>query len=234
MAENEFGVVIHSGGMDSSICLAMAVQNQKKRPKSLTFFYDQRHQVEIVQAKKIAEYFDVGHETIDLGFLSQISRSNALLQHDLKIQGGEKLNTAVYGRNALMVLVASIRANYYGFSAVTTGVLELEEANSGYKDCSRRYMDQLQGLLRMEYGLDFSIRTPLVFMTKCETMIEAKKLGVLDYLLEETVSCYEGIQKVGCRHCPACRLRNQAIYDLMDMIDFDCSYKDEIRSLFKK
>ncbi len=69
----------------------------------------------------------------------------------------------------------------------------------------------------------FEIRTPLVRMTKKETLELANRLGILSYLLEETIIRYEGMQGYGCRRCPACLLRNQGIEEFYkEMSDFHC------------
>jgi 7-cyano-7-deazaguanine synthase len=48
-------------------------------------------------------------------------------------------------------------------------------------------------------------------MTKRDTLELAQSLGVLQFLLVETISCYEGIPLQGCLTCPACQLRNKGI-----------------------
>jgi 7-cyano-7-deazaguanine synthase len=92
------------------------------------------------------------------------------------------------------------------------GVIEVEESNSGYRDCSRSYMDLKENILRIDLNDDlFEIRTPLIKMTKKETLELAYRLGLLNYLLNETISCYNGVSKQGCLCCPACHLRNEGI-----------------------
>jgi 7-cyano-7-deazaguanine synthase len=92
------------------------------------------------------------------------------------------------------------------------GVIEVDGSNAGYRDCSRAYMDLMQQILRLDLDdPSFEIRTPLVKMSKKQTLEEAARLKVLDFLLEETVTCYEGIPKKGCQKCPACLLRNEGI-----------------------
>jgi len=79
------------------------------------------------------------------------------------------------------------------------GVLELEEANFGYRDCSRSYMDRIEEILKIDLNdPHFEIYTPLIFMTKKETMYLGYELGVLEYLLEESITCYEGLRRKGC------------------------------------
>jgi len=205
-------IVIHSGGMDSTLCLAEAkTLYGKENVLSLSFFYGQRHQVELVQAKKICLDWGIDHECVDVSFFKKMT-SNALLDSKIQIEHvpGSEPNTLVVGRNGLMARLGAIRANALGASLVYLGVVEVDQ--SGYRDCSREYMDRMEEILRIDLkDPEFQIITPLVFMTKMETMERAKELGVLSYLLEETVSCYEGLMRQGCEKCPACRLKNAAI-----------------------
>jgi len=228
-------IVVHSGGMDSSLCLALAVKEfGRENVLSLSFTYNQRHSQELERASKISNYFKVDHTELDLSCLSQITKS-ALIGSEDKIlhPEGEAPNTLVVGRNGLMARLASIHAHSLGAHSIYMGVMELEEANSGYRDCSRAYMDIVQSALRMDFADDkFEIRTPLVNMTKKETMELGYKLGVLEYLLENTITCYEGIDKEGCLKCPACKLRNSGLKIFsLEHPEFKFSYKEKILNL---
>ncbi len=228
-------IVVHSGGMDSSLCLALAVKEfGRENVLSLSFTYNQRHSQELERASKISSYFKVDHTELDLSCLSQITKS-ALIGSEDKIlhPEGEAPNTLVVGRNGLMARLASIHAHSLGAQSIYMGVMELEEANSGYRDCSRAYMDIVQSALRMDFADDkFEIRTPLVNMTKKETMELGYKLGVLEYLLENTITCYEGIDKEGCLKCPACKLRNSGLKIFsLEHPEFKFSYKEKILNL---
>jgi 7-cyano-7-deazaguanine synthase len=132
-----------------------------------------------------------------------------------------------------MARLAGIHAHSLGAHCIYLGVMELEEANSGYRDCSRAYMDLIQEALRMDFAdTTFEIRTPLVKMNKKETMELGLKLGVLSYLLENTVTCYEGIEKEGCLKCPACKLRNNGLKIFsLEHPEFKYSYRDKILNL---
>lgn len=57
----------------------------------------------------------------------------------------------------------------------------------------------------------FEVRTPVVKMTKAETMAFGRGMDVLEMLLEETVTCYRGIPREGCGQCPACELRAEGL-----------------------
>lgn len=207
-------VVVHSGGMDSSICLALAMKRHgPEQVLSLSFDYGQRHSAEIVQAQKICREWAVDHITIPIPFMKSITR-DALTDGTLPIKEGNGAppSTLVVGRNGLMGRIAAIHAHSLGAASIYMGVIEVEMWNSGYRDCSRDYMDKLQTLLRIDLDNPaFTIETPLVFLTKSETLQIAHNLGVLDVLLTETITCYNGIRFKGCQTCPSCQLRNAGI-----------------------
>ena len=228
-------VVVHSGGMDSSLCLAVAIQEfGAENVLSLSFTYNQRHSIELTRATEISEHYGVDHVELDLSCLSKITES-ALIGNNQAIEhkSGEAPNTLVVGRNGLMARLAGIHANSLGAHCIYMGVMELESANSGYRDCSRSYMDVVQTALRMDFADEsFEIRTPLVFMNKKESMELGHKLGVLEYLLEKTVTCYEGVEKEGCMKCPACKLRNQGLKIFsLEHPDLKYSYREKILNL---
>ena len=69
-------VVVHSGGMDSSLCLALAVKEfGAENVLSLSFTYNQRHALELDRARKISDFFKVDHIELNLDCLSQITES---------------------------------------------------------------------------------------------------------------------------------------------------------------
>lgn len=206
-------IVVHSGGMDSSLCLAIAAKEHgADQVLSLSFSYGQRHQQELVQAAKICKDWSIDHVELPISCLQKITR-NALTDTTIPIDTSQ-LNTLVVGRNGLMLRLAAIHAESLGAHFVYTGVIEVESANSGYRDCSRAYVDLMQTILRIDLNDPlFEIKTPVVFMTKKDTLVLAHQLGILEYLLNETVTCYEGQMKKGCGVCPACILRNEGIAD---------------------
>ena len=53
------------------------------------------------------------------------------------------------------------------------------------------------------------VLTPLMDLTKAETWALAERLGVLDYVRENTLTCYNGVVGRGCGACPSCVLRRR-------------------------
>jgi 7-cyano-7-deazaguanine synthase len=176
----------------------------------------------------------VDHVEVNLDCLAQITES-ALIGHAQTIEhkSGEAPNTLVVGRNGLMARLAGIHAHSLAAKYIYLGVMELEAANSGYRDCSRAYMDLIQSALRLDFAdSSFEVRTPLIAMTKKQTMELGHEMGELAYLLETTVTCYEGIEKAGCLKCPACKLRNSGLKIFsLEHPEFKYSYRDQILNL---
>jgi 7-cyano-7-deazaguanine synthase len=207
-------LVLHSGGMDSSLCLLLAVRKYgSDRVISLGVQYHQRHESELAAAKTIAEYYKVRRELIDIPPLPGWDNSS-LITHSLSIQttSGGPPNSFVVGRNGLFLMMAAPFARSVGAHSIFTGVMEREGANSGYPDCNRHYIDCVQSVIRIDLqDPSFSIQTPLIEMSKAEAMELADSLGELDFLLHHTVTCYNGLSGFGCRKCPSCKLRNEGI-----------------------
>ncbi len=211
--KNKAAVVCHSGGMDSSICLAAAIREQgADKVVSLSFAYQQTHENEVRQAARICADWGVEHVLVTCDFLRTLT-SNALMDRTIPFrqEPGQPPNTLVMGRNGLLARLGSIYAESRGARLLYMGVIGVE-GQSGYRDCSRDYMDKMQEIMRIDLGDDgFEIRTPVIHMTKKETLIQAHSFGILPYLLENTITCYDGLFQKGCQLCPACKLRNEGI-----------------------
>ncbi len=211
-------VVAHSGGMDSTICLALALREfGVNEVVSLSFNYGQRHAVETKQAKLICEAWGISHKEATFNVLQELTESALLdpLQKITHRSGDTPPNSLIMGRNGLMAQLAGIYTHHVGADSLWMGVMEQEGSNSGYRDCSRNYIDLVERVLQMDLNNpNFAIRTPLVYMTKLQTLQLAQQLGILDFLKEHTITCYEGLPDEGCKCCPSCKLRNEAFAQL--------------------
>lgn len=202
-------LVSHSGGMDSSICLRLAIQKfGSENVLSVGFDYGQRHREEMEAAQKICRDWNVQRVVLDLNCLSKIT-TDSLTCHQMNVTEG---NTLVVGRNGLMAKLSAIHAHDLGAELVYLGVMGVEGAHAGYRDCSRQYIDLVENVVRHDLdNPNFAFVTPLVDLTKAESLQIAKDLGILEYLWVNTVTCYLGIKGTGCKKCPGCRVRNDGI-----------------------
>jgi 7-cyano-7-deazaguanine synthase len=207
--KNEKAVVVFSGGQDSTTCLFWALK-QFKEVVAVTFNYNQRHSLEIDVAKSITEELGIKHHILDMSLLNQLA-PNALTREDIEIEhkDGELPSTFVPGRNLLFLSFATILANQIEAKHIVTGVCETDF--SGYPDCRDAFVKSCNVTLNLALDKPFVIHTPLMWINKAETWKLADDLGVLNFIREKTLTCYNGIIAEGCGECPACKLRKNGL-----------------------
>lgn len=204
-------VVVLSGGQDSATCLALAVRKYgAAEVAAITFRYGQRHQLETKYARALARRFAIAaHKVVALDFYRQLT-TNALMSKTArigKLRGASCPNTVVEGRNAFFLLAAAVWAKELGATEVYTGVSEADF--SGYPDCRAAFVRAQQRAIRLALEWPIRIVTPFMHMTKAEEWALARRLGILEIIENETLTCYNGIPGKGCGKCPACKLRNR-------------------------
>jgi 7-cyano-7-deazaguanine synthase len=149
-----------------------------------------------------------------MSLLNQLA-PNALTREEIAIEqkDGELPSTFVPGRNLLFLSFATILANQIGARHIVTGVCETDF--SGYPDCRDAFVKSCNVTLNLALDKPFVIHTPLMWINKAETWKLADDLGVLDYIREKTLTCYNGIIAEGCGECPACELRKRGLDDYL-------------------
>ena len=202
-------VVVLSGGQDSATALALAVRKfGANGVAAITFAYGQRHAVEVKYARRLAKRFGIArHKVVRFGFYKDLT-TNALLDHGAKIErrpGARCPSTVVEGRNAFFLLAASVWAKSLGAKEVVIGVSEADF--SGYPDCRAGFVRAQEKAVRLALDWPIKFVAPFMHKTKAEEWAIAAKLGILDVVKNETVTCYNGVPGDGCGKCPACRLR---------------------------
>lgn len=216
--QKEDAVVLMSGGQDSTTSLAWAVR-QFHRVFAVTFFYQQKHAKENEAAKEICCMLGVPLKLVDLSFFQDIVISNLFQDradvNEKHVQNEEVPSSFVPYRNLLFLTVAAGWAGTVGARHLVTGVCEADF--SGYADCRDVFIKSAQATLNL--ATDFKennivIHTPLMWLTKAEEFRMAEELGILDLILEKTLTCYNGEETrhsfgKGCADCPACLLRKR-------------------------
>ena len=208
-------VVVLSGGQDSATCLALAVKKHGAGSvAAITFKYGQRHQIETKYARRLAKRFGVKtHNVVAMDFYRHLT-SNALMNPDVKIErrtGSTCPTTVVEGRNAMFLLAAGVWAKSLGATEIYTGVSQADF--SGYPDCRRVFIRAQERMMRLAMEWPFKIVTPFMNMSKADEWALADKLGILDVIKYETVTCYNGVPGTGCGECPSCKLRNKGLQE---------------------
>ena len=202
-------VVILSGGLDSTTCMAVAA-DEGFEIYALTFDYGQRHRREVDCARRVAEHFGAReHRIVQLDFLQHIGGSS-LTDSRMEIPSGETgeeiPNTYVPGRNLIFLSLAASFAEVIGARAIFIGVSAVDY--SGYPDCRPQFIEAVNRVLRVgtragDRSEPIEIRTPLIHLSKAETIKLGHRLGAPYHL---TTSCYRGGERA-CGECDSCRLR---------------------------
>ncbi|MGF1717183.1 7-cyano-7-deazaguanine synthase QueC [Photobacterium chitinilyticum] len=210
-------VVVFSGGQDSTTCLIQALANYDE-VHCITFDYGQRHKLEIEVAQSVAKELGVtAHKVMDVGLLnelaiSSLTRDNIAVSHELQENGLP--NSFVPGRNILFLTLAGIYAYQIGADAVITGVCETDF--SGYPDCRDEFVKSLNQSLVLGMDRPLNIETPLMWLNKAETWALADQYNKLNFVREQTLTCYNGIIGDGCGDCPSCDLRRAGLEDYLN------------------
>ncbi len=197
-------LVLFSGGQDSTTCLAQALADYPGQVEAVGFNYGQLHHIELDQAAFLAQKAGVPFHVVDLRFLSAIT-SNALMDASIKIESlpGQLPSTFVEGRNVFFLSTAAVIAKQKGIRFLYTGVCETDY--SGYPDCRENFIRSIEHTLSLAMDYPFTVVTPLMRLTKAETVVFMQKLGKLDWYAH-THTCYKGMRPA-CGQCPACVLR---------------------------
>jgi 7-cyano-7-deazaguanine synthase len=205
LLDTDRALLLFSGGQDSTTCLYWALE-EFKEVQTLTIDYGQRHKIEIDCAKKIAAEAKVPWRLLPLDLLKELG-GNSLVDENQTITsdtGDDRLPlTFVPGRNLLFLSAAAALAYQNNCGSLITGVCQTDY--SGYPDCREETIKALEKTLQLGMECNLQILTPLMFLTKAESITLAQKVGALE-ALKNSHTCYLG-QQPPCGACDACLLR---------------------------
>lgn len=232
-------VVLFSGGQDSTTCLAWAIRQVGiENVYPMSFDYGQRHAVELRAAARILSLVDHAHTSpgltsrwmvMQVPQLKQIGGA-ALVDSGVDVEaratagGGNEFaaahglpSTFVPGRNMLFFTLAAAYGVSVGALDLVSGVCAADRA--GYPDCRREFVGAAATALSEALGERVSIHTPLISLDKARTWQLAADLGVLDIVVRESHTCYQGdhthrhVWGYGCGVCPACAERKMGFIE---------------------
>lgn len=214
-------LVVLSGGQDSTTCLYWALREfGAANVEAVTFDYGQRHRVELDAARKVAAMAGVRQTVLPIDTFAAIG-GNALTDGDIAPEAGARAgddsalpNTFVPGRNLVFLSFAAAFAYTRGIEHVVTGVAQTDY--SGYPDCRENTLKALELALRLGMDSRVTLHTPLMFMSKAETVHLAQQVGAME-ALAWSHTCYNG-EVPPCGHCASCELRAKG-FDEAGVID---------------
>lgn len=214
-SQSPLAVVLVSGGLDSLVSAALA-REAGFRVLALSVDYNQRHQVELAAARRVAEMLGAERHVVLPLDLRAFGGSALTDDIDVPKDGvGEGIPiTYVPARNTIFLSLALGWAEASGARDIYVGVNALDY--SGYPDCRPEFIAGFETLAELATkagveGTPFRIRAPLQMMTKADIVREGARLGID---MGVSWSCYDPAPGgLHCGLCDSCRLRHKGFED---------------------
>ena len=207
-------VVLLSGGLDSTTCLALAKQ-QHFAPVCLCIDYGQRHSVELERAQVVAK--SLGVEDVRVVKIDLRAIGGSALTADIAVPKDRDESSMAHGvpityvpaRNTIFLGLALGLAEVVGSTDLFIGVNAIDY--SGYPDCRPEFIRAFESLAKLATkagveGARFIVHAPLSGLNKAEIIRAGVAAGV-DYSL--THSCYDPVDGLACGHCDSCIIRHK-------------------------
>lgn len=199
-------VVLHSGGLDSTVCLLLAKARGHK-VISLGVDYNQTHRIELDYAEKQCVSNDIERKIIKVSWDKPV-RVIPMNRSIDEIRNGVS-SAFLPGRNGIFLMLAMAQAASLKADEMWTGINSIDF--SGYPDCTPKFVNSFRKMLKLAIPGGAKLVAPLQLKSKPQIGRMAKKLGLKS---EDTWSCYRPrITSTGlspCGECDACKLHSYA------------------------
>lgn len=204
-------VVLHSGGMDSTVCLLMA-REQGRDVLSLGIDYKQRSRIELDYASRLCLRFGIPRRVLSVEW-------DKPERHIPKHRQPEEMSHTISpaflpGRNAVFLTLGCAETTGIGASEVWIGINSIDY--SGYPDCRVEFVRAFQTMIDLAIPVSPRIMAPLLNLSKPEIAREANRLGLKE---DDTWSCYTPVKNQSgirpCGQCDACILHAWAWKEAM-------------------
>ena len=206
-------VVLLSGGIDSTTCLALAVaESGSGEVLAISASYGQKHSAELLHAASVAAHYGVEHRILEIPRLFGSGTSTL-------IQGGadnpevsyEDLDEGVSPayvpfRNGVFLSMATAVALEAGASFVYFGAHSEDAQRWAYPDCTPEFIGSMASAMFVGSYMKIRLISPLQWSTKADVIRIGSAAGAPYHL---TMSCYNGAEPA-CGLCPTCRSRRDA------------------------
>ena len=183
-------LVLLSGGVDSSTCLAEAVEKYgSDNVIALCIGYGQKHIREIEAAEKIAEFYHVKLKKLNLAPLFEDSDCSLLSSSDKEIPmesyadqlektDGKPVSTYVPFRNGLFLSCAASIAISNGCSEIYYGAHSDDAAGNAYPDCSEDFNNAINSAIYIGSGNQLAVKAPFIGLNKAQVISRGLKIQV--------------------------------------------------------
>lgn len=211
-------LVLSSGGIDSTTCVALANEKYGKgNVVCLSITYGQKHSKEVQCAKQVAEYYNAEFIQLDLSAMFDFSDCSLLSHSDKEIPhenygeqvgktDGKPVSTYVPFRNGLFISSAAAIAISRNCGVIYYGAHSDDAAGNAYPDCSDEFNKAMNDAVYIGSGKQLEVVAPFIGFTKKDVVAKGLELNAPYHL---TWSCYEGGEKQ-CGKCGTCIDRKKA------------------------
>lgn len=207
--ENKRVILLLSGGIDSTTLLAK-LSSENIDITAVSFYYGQKHGIELDFAKKNADKYGVKeHHIIELDEI--LFKSSALVNREINITiydekelSGERVNAYVPFRNLLFISTALSLAETMRIKEVYLAFNSDDSAN--FWDCRTDFIEKINAIATSNTSIQ--IKTPLINLSKTEIIKLARQLNVD---LNNTITCYQPLGTTECGHCLSCFTKQKAL-----------------------
>ncbi len=203
-------VVLLSGGLDSAVSFACALQ-ETEVILSLTFDYGQRAAAKEQQAAAaLSSHYNIGHRTLEVPFLKEITNTALVSEQaelpllstaeldDYSLSSASAASVWVPNRNGLFINIAACFAEALQCDLIVTGFNREEAAT--FPDNSAEFVKAANSSL--SYSTINKVR--VVSYTQRLDKVEIIQLGLKLVLPFKYIwSCYRGESKA-CGRCESC------------------------------
>ena len=177
-------VVSLSGGLDSTTLLYLMVKKfGKENVYALSFNYKQRHNIELVQAKRTTQKLGVGHRVIDISFLGEMAKDfSAMVMGSVStptmedVLGDPQPSTYMPNRNMILASITAAYAEITGANGIALGLQAIDAYN--YFDTTPEFYDAIQNVLKLNRKFPIDFITPFITLNKTSEIMLAQELNV--------------------------------------------------------
>jgi 7-cyano-7-deazaguanine synthase len=188
-------VVSLSGGLDSTVLLHLMVKHfGAKNVDAISFDYNQRHDVELHQAKRTTELLGVRHKIVDISFLGKIAAGvSAMVKGDVAtptmedVLGDPQPVTYMPNRNMILASITAAFAESVGANTIALGIQKIDSYS--YWDTTPEFFEAIENVFKLNRKTPINFIAPFLNLSKTEEILLGVELGV-DFGM--TWTCYEG------------------------------------------
>lgn len=203
-------VLIHSGGLDSTVLLHALVKRMDRQVHALAFNYGQRHgEQELLRGFVSCNKLGVERKLVDLSCLKPLLAGSSQTDDSIPVPEGHYAEasmkaTVVPNRNMVMLSIAaawaiSLKADEIAYAAHAGD-------HAIYPDCRPEFVDALEEAIKLADWHRVFIKRPFINLKKQNIVALGHEMGVS---FKDTYSCYNGRPK-HCGKCGTCVERIEA------------------------